>query len=642
MITIRALAHRAGDFTADELASASWRVAKERPFLATIDGEAHAQVVESYIWQGDTEVIDRVDGSQTVLAKGDWVVGLRLSDEAFARYEAGDIFGIAKEWNEDAIERDENGRFSSGGGGSSSGSNSVMKTPPVTIGQPGVWQSKYPAPGAIPYVAQGKEDYIKAHGFPVRDIDYLQIAADPEKGTEVAKAYDALPSYSDDPHTVEAYTALRDEVKEQFDYMTNVMGIEVDVTKDDPYKSVYELQKDLTENNHISVLATSETGGHPFFTNEENDMFRAVHDTFGHMGGGTGFDRNGEEAAFVSHFQMFSPLASEALATETRGQNSWLTYMGNGEFAEQKFAILPKEFSRPYLNEGMQVVKSILDEQFLHDDEARNLALFGTVNPSLGRRLPVKASVTNEVMFDIAESLEKEWNEDNVERDEMGRFASSGSGGTVTVMNSRALASPIVSRAEKIEPKLTNDLQQAAKIAGGQLAGLQFRLKSEGSLMRKIQSDAQDKYPGDPKGLEKAAKEISDANRYTMVAPQDSYTEMVQNALSHMSDLGYDVDRTKNYWVEGNNYKGINVAMVSGEGDRVELQFHTPESLNLKESVQHPLYEAYREIEDSGSAEAQALNNQMISNASSLVTPPGVESIGTMKVMKTKEVLTWM
>lgn len=156
--TIRALAHRSADasFTADELAKAVWRVAKERPFLVSTDGEAYAQVVESYLWAGEPEVIDRVDGSRTVLQKGDWVVGLRLSDEALARYEAGEIFGIAKEreWNEDAVTRDENGRFSSGGGGGSGKSDSKKEDkklvlPDAPYGSPNYSLNPRPGMGDI-------------------------------------------------------------------------------------------------------------------------------------------------------------------------------------------------------------------------------------------------------------------------------------------------------------------------------------------------------------------------------------------------------------------------------------------------------------------------------------------------------------
>ena len=82
-------------------------------------------------------------------------------------------------------------------------------------------------------------------------------------------------------------------------------------------------------------MATESTGGHHFFTNEENDKFRAVHDTFGHAAIGRGFSRHGEEAAFLSHRQMFPPEAHAALTSETRGQNSFLNYGPTGDFPDQ-------------------------------------------------------------------------------------------------------------------------------------------------------------------------------------------------------------------------------------------------------------------------------------------------------------------
>jgi hypothetical protein len=72
-------------------------------------------------------------------------------------------------------------------------------------------------------------------------------------------------------------------------------------------------------------------------------MFRAVHDVFGHAATGRAFDPHGEEAAFRSHYAMFSPQARPAMATETRGQNSVNNFGGlpKGEFAEQKVVTLP-------------------------------------------------------------------------------------------------------------------------------------------------------------------------------------------------------------------------------------------------------------------------------------------------------------
>jgi hypothetical protein len=153
---------------------------------------------------------------------------------------------------------------------------------------------------------------------------------------------------------------MREEVGHQFDHMTaptskGGLGLSVGVTKDDPYgkESIntvfHDVRNDVRNRNHIDVLSTESTGGHPFFTNDENDMFRAVHDVYGHLASGRGVDHDGEEAAYQKHSRMFSPLARQAMATETRGQNSALRM--TGDFPEQKVSLLPEhlqglQFSR--------------------------------------------------------------------------------------------------------------------------------------------------------------------------------------------------------------------------------------------------------------------------------------------------------
>ena len=119
------------------------------------------------------------------------------------------------------------------------------------------------------------------------------------------------------------------------------LGVTVEVTKEDPYAKAADMMKDANQ-GRFKVFSTASTGEHPFFSNDENDMFRAVHDYFGHAATGRGFDPHGEEAAFRSHFAMFSPRARPAMATETRGQNSVLNYGDKkGAFPEQKVATLP-------------------------------------------------------------------------------------------------------------------------------------------------------------------------------------------------------------------------------------------------------------------------------------------------------------
>tara|TARA_R110000782_G_scaffold198381_1_gene287411 strand:- start:166 stop:3522 length:3357 start_codon:yes stop_codon:yes gene_type:complete len=83
-----------------------------------------------------------------------------------------------------------------------------------------------------------------------------------------------------------------------------------------------------------------------------NDLFRAVHDAFGHGIEGAGFRARGEENAWLSHSKLFTGPALKAITSETRGQNSWVNYGPYGEanqtakledtvFAEQKTGLMP-------------------------------------------------------------------------------------------------------------------------------------------------------------------------------------------------------------------------------------------------------------------------------------------------------------
>jgi len=83
-----------------------------------------------------------------------------------------------------------------------------------------------------------------------------------------------------------------------------------------------------------------------------NDLFRIVHDYFGHFKEGHGFRAAGEENAWRSHAAMYSNEARPAMTSETRGQNSWVNYGPHGAanrkasaadtvFSEQKMGLLP-------------------------------------------------------------------------------------------------------------------------------------------------------------------------------------------------------------------------------------------------------------------------------------------------------------
>jgi hypothetical protein len=205
----------------------------------------------------------------------------------------------------------------------------------------GSWASGRFGPDSLKSARDGAKEYAFKAGIEQDDsIDYQKTVANRARAARIADAYDELPI--DDPKAYEAYTALATEVEAQFDYMTKTMGMKVEFVDDDPYKTSREMFADASKGS-IKVLRTASTGSHPFFTDDQNDKFRAVHDFFGHAATGRGFGQDGEESAWVHHSQMFTMTARAALTTETRGQNSWYNTRNQG-FAEQKVALLPEEF----------------------------------------------------------------------------------------------------------------------------------------------------------------------------------------------------------------------------------------------------------------------------------------------------------
>ena len=232
-----------------------------------------------------------------------------------------------------------------------------------------------------PEVAAGAARYQRGNGMRIERPRYGNIVMPSSATSQISAAYGRMPSFHEG--ALPAYRAMREETGRQFDFMTKSarqggLGIDTEVTKHDPYglggsyhSVVNDLRNDVQNNHRIKVMSTETTGAHPFFSNDQNDMFRAVHDVFGHLGSGRGVDRHGEEAAFQKHASMFTPLARAAMATETRGQNAWVHSGGNGEFGEQKVGLLPAAMRRLNFTSGAASVSD--RQQALRQNQGQGL-----------------------------------------------------------------------------------------------------------------------------------------------------------------------------------------------------------------------------------------------------------------------------
>ena len=213
--------------------------------------------------------------------------------------------------------------------------------------------------------------YMEKAGLPYQpETVYHKI--DKARAARIAAAYDAMPHTPQDPEVKAAYDAMVKETLAQYEAMLET-GIVIEFNDgEDPYGNPRNAILDVIENNHMYVFSTREGFGsnvqfdpkdNPLLAETKfkfgdqptlaNDIFRAVHDYFGHVKDAVGFRAEGEDNAWYSHARMFSPLARRAMTTETRGQNSWVNYGPHGEFnrkanpadtiyADQKTGLLPE------------------------------------------------------------------------------------------------------------------------------------------------------------------------------------------------------------------------------------------------------------------------------------------------------------
>ena len=257
--------------------------------------------------------------------------------------------------------------------------------------------------GPLPIAHQVKAKYLASIGMPnVRPDSYVQVNEDLAR--RIAKDFDEAKHDPGNPEVIKAYKAMADETFVQWKFIEET-GIKIEFIKPDqanPYpKGSRDLLEDIRDNNHMWVFATDDGFGSESITQQDvdenpllqktgeiiegrnvryNDLFRIVHDYFGHALEGATFTARGEENAWQAHSRMYSPLAALAMTTETRGQNSWVNYSDKvGDlnrnstnkaeetiYADQKITIL-SDFVQ---SEGLaKNIEGVTDERIIGADE---------------------------------------------------------------------------------------------------------------------------------------------------------------------------------------------------------------------------------------------------------------------------------
>jgi len=169
------------------------------------------------------------------------------------------------------------------------------------------------------------------------------------------------------------------------------------------------------------------------------------------------------------------------------------------------------------------------------------------------------------------------------------------------------------------EPEITRAVLTTAEKVGMTPAGLEFKIKSRDSFLRKIR----DNY--DPSGTE---YEVKDIIRYTLTSPPDQLVDRAGQSIDAFSTNEYNTKGMKNYWLDPRSpYNGINSTLTAPSGQGFEVQYHTAESYALKNGRLHALYEKQRIIADTTSAEFIRLQNEMFELSGRLVVPDRIEEL---------------
>jgi hypothetical protein len=239
--------------------------------------------------------------------------------------------------------------------------------------------------GPDPQLVAVAEQYAADNGIDLkRQSEYVEV--DEDRARRIADAYEQMADDPQNPKVKEAYQDLVNQTISQYQALVDAgykfWFMDLNIPSNAEYASTpYNALRDLRQNKEMGVFPTTDGYGEEGITQEQidnnpllqdtgimwpvggldgemmpvlaNDLFRAVHDTFGHGLEGAGFRARGEENAWQAHVRLFTGPAVGAITSETRGQNSWLNYGPFGEtnrtakvddtvFADQKIGLMPE------------------------------------------------------------------------------------------------------------------------------------------------------------------------------------------------------------------------------------------------------------------------------------------------------------
>ena len=256
------------------------------------------------------------------------------------------------------------------------------------------------------------KSYMKSVGMdyvPVEKITKL----DENLSKRISDAYDKMKNDPNDPKVKAAYEAMAKETLEQHKAIID-KGYKVEINNTEPYSDSGAMIEDLRDNKRMKIFSTESGFGDEPITDEQrkenpllrdsgfkdvngetllvNDVFRFVHDFFGHAKLGNSFGPIGEENAWRVHSEMYSPEARKAMTSETRGQNSYVNFSGVNDAVFKKRDKARELRKQGKIEEADQMVGEVYEEMKFADQKIGLLPdfAFEEGRPSIKAQKPSK------------------------------------------------------------------------------------------------------------------------------------------------------------------------------------------------------------------------------------------------------------
>lgn len=157
----------------------------------------------------------------------------------------------------------------------------------------------------------------------------------------------------------------------------NKIPYTVEFTDKDLYMNAREMRKEVLETGVIKIY--NGWSGHPFLTQDENNIGRAVHDVWAHLVCGCPFSFQGEYNAYLEQRRHYPEVTWRVMFAEIIGQTSAYYYKNDFSYEQRAFEAPSEwlEWCKPFEKDYSEnsILKSLIPNNSLKKYQGMNFSL---------------------------------------------------------------------------------------------------------------------------------------------------------------------------------------------------------------------------------------------------------------------------